>query len=354
MNPRTDPDGRRRRRSSWARRCCGDSGTATPHRRGGGRSVHREVRGGDGTLALGRAAIVPFVDYGTPNQSKKTKVGVRVHEVRKGRIADFKGFDLKPAQRRATPYYVDATFENRGGFALSRNLLRASLEDAGGREYRPTTLVVLGGSFRRCPQPGRSSLQPGRSFDGCSVVLLPDKTPGPAAPASRATSPRTRSTGGPALKRVTLRRRARAAELPRLAARAGRARARRSRARRRAATSSRAERLAERAGEQVAERQQRERAHPVVGATRARARAAGSAAPAPSATTRRTARCRRRRARTRDAAAPTRRAEREQRDRRRPGEVDAHAGGIGRCGRQRMPISAPAIVPRPSAAASTP
>ena len=124
-------------------------------------------------LALGRAAIVPFVDYGTPNQSKKTKVGVRVHEVRKGRIADFKGFNLEPAQRRATPYYVDATFENRGGFALSRNLLRASLEDAGGREYRPTTLVVLGGSFQRCPQGGRSALKPGRSFDGCSVVLLP-------------------------------------------------------------------------------------------------------------------------------------------------------------------------------------
>jgi hypothetical protein len=129
--------------------------------------------GGDGALALGRAAITPFVDYGTPNQDKQTKVGVRVQEVRKGRIADFKGFDLEPAQRRATPYYVDATFENRGGFALSRNLLRASLEDGDGREYRPTTLVVLGGSFRRCPQPARSLLKPGSSFDGCSVVLLP-------------------------------------------------------------------------------------------------------------------------------------------------------------------------------------
>ena len=32
---------------------------------------------------------------------------------------------------------------------------------------------MLGGSFQRCPQAGRSVLQPGRSFDGCSVVLLP-------------------------------------------------------------------------------------------------------------------------------------------------------------------------------------
>ncbi len=173
MNTR-DPAGRRAAALVLGAAGCGDSGTttATTAAATDDPSVAKSARG-DGSLALGRAAIVPFVDYGTPNQSKKTKVGVRVHEVRKGRIADFKGFNLEPAQRRATPYYVDATFENRGGFALSRNLLRASLEDAGGREYRPTTLVVLGGSFRRCPQAGRSALRPGRSFDGCSVVLLP-------------------------------------------------------------------------------------------------------------------------------------------------------------------------------------
>ena len=153
---------------------CGDSGTttATTAAATDDPSVAKSPPS-EAPLALGRAAIVPFVDYGTPNQSKKTNVGVRVQEVRKGKIADFKGFDLEPAQRRATPYYVDATFENRGGFALSRNLLRASLEDAGGREYRPTTLVVLGGSFQRCPQAGHSALRPGRSFDACSVVLLP-------------------------------------------------------------------------------------------------------------------------------------------------------------------------------------
>jgi hypothetical protein len=135
--------------------------------------------GRDGTLALGRAAIAPFVDYGTPNESKPTKVGVRVHKVRKGRIADFKGFKLGAAQRRATPYYVDATFENRGRFALSRNLLQASLENSDGREYRPTTVVLVGGSFQHCPQPSGSVLKPGRSFDGCSVVLLPkDARPG--------------------------------------------------------------------------------------------------------------------------------------------------------------------------------
>lgn len=156
---------------------CGASGTATTTTAKDDPTVAES--GSDGVLALGRGTVAPFVDYGTPNQNKPTKVGVRVHEVRRGKIADFRGFDLEPAQRRATPYYVDATFENRGAFALSRTLLRASLEDADGREYRPTTLVVLGGSFRRCPQAGRAVLKPGRSFDGCSVVLLPkDARPG--------------------------------------------------------------------------------------------------------------------------------------------------------------------------------
>ena len=159
---------------------CGDSGTtATTGSATDDPSVAKSA--GDGVLPLGRGAVAPFVDYGTPNQNKKTKVGVRVHEVRKGRIADFKGFNLEPDQRRSTPYYVDATFENRGGFPLSRNLLRASLEDSDGREYRPSTLVVLGGSFQRCPQPARSALKPGGSFDGCSVVLLQkDARPGRA------------------------------------------------------------------------------------------------------------------------------------------------------------------------------
>jgi hypothetical protein len=155
---------------------CGSSGTATT---AAPDDPSVAKGGGDATLALGRGAIAPFIDYGTANQDKPTKVGVRVHEVRKGRIADFKGFRLKAAQRRATPYYVDATFENRGRFGLSRNLLHASLEDADGREYRPTTLVLLGGSFPDCPQPGGSALKPGRSFDGCAVVFLPkDARPG--------------------------------------------------------------------------------------------------------------------------------------------------------------------------------
>jgi len=124
-------------------------------------------------LPLGRSAVSPYVDYGTANQAKPTEVGVRVHTVRKGRISDFEGFDLDRKQRRSSPYYVEASFKNLGSFALSRSLLRASLEDEDGNEYRPTTVVLIGGTFRRCPEAPRSDLRPGRGFTACSVVMLP-------------------------------------------------------------------------------------------------------------------------------------------------------------------------------------
>jgi hypothetical protein len=128
---------------------------------------------GDGeALALGQRTVSPFVDYG--GREQPTKVGVRVLEVRKGRIGDLKDFNLDRKQRRSVPYYIDAEFENRGAFTLSRNLLRPSVEDRGGREYRPATLIVLGGTFKPCPQSRETKLAPGESFTGCSAVLLPE------------------------------------------------------------------------------------------------------------------------------------------------------------------------------------
>ena len=128
----------------------------------------------DQALALGERAVAPFVDYG--NREQPTKVAVTVRDVRKGRIADLKDFDLKRKQRNSTPYYIDATFENRGEFTVTRHLLRASVEDTDGREYRPATLIVLGGTFKPCPQGRETKLAPGESFTGCAAVLLPRGT----------------------------------------------------------------------------------------------------------------------------------------------------------------------------------
>ena len=133
---------------------------------GGGASVAGDA------LALGKRAVSPFVDYGGARE-QPTKVGVRVLDVRKGQNADLEQFDLDREYRRSVPYYIDAKFENLGAFALSRNLLRASVEDQTGREYRPSTLIVLGGTFKPCPEGSDSKLAPGESFTGCSAVLLP-------------------------------------------------------------------------------------------------------------------------------------------------------------------------------------
>jgi hypothetical protein len=133
------------------------------------RSVDADVEGE--ALPLGERIVAPFVDYG--GREQPTKVGVRVLGVRKGRIGDLKDFNLDRKQRRSVPYYIDAEFENLGGFTLTRHLLRPSVEDGTGREYRPATLIVVGGTFKPCPQGRETKLRPGGSFTGCSAVLLP-------------------------------------------------------------------------------------------------------------------------------------------------------------------------------------
>lgn len=125
----------------------------------------------DQTQALGERAVAPFVDYG--NRETPTKVAVSVLDVREGRTADLKDFDLDRKHRRSIPYYIDAKFENLGDFTITRHLLRASVEDTDGREYRPATLIVLGGTFKPCPQGRETKLRPGESFTDCAAVLLP-------------------------------------------------------------------------------------------------------------------------------------------------------------------------------------
>ena len=116
-----------------------------------------------------------------------------------------------------------------------------------------------------------------------------------------------------------------------------------------------AERVAQRPGQHVADREQDERAHPVVRRTRARACAAGCARRAPSPTRCRTAPGRRRPAANGGTQHRQRRAEREQRPS-RPATASVHRKPtrIGCSGRQRKPSSAPSTVPAPIAAASRP
>jgi hypothetical protein len=126
----------------------------------------------DGVLALGTRAEADYVEY-LGAEPKKTKLGVNVVKVRKGKISDLKDFNLDAKQKKTVPYYVDAKFENLGKVALTRHLIQPSIEDRDGTEYRPIQLIVLSGSFKPCPEYSDAKLKPGESFTGCSPILLP-------------------------------------------------------------------------------------------------------------------------------------------------------------------------------------
>jgi hypothetical protein len=98
---------------------------------------------------------------------------VTVLRVRKGKIADFKGFNLDAKQKAAVPYYVDVKYENLGNLKLQRFLMDPSIEDSDGQEYKPINLIIINGTFKPCPNPSKSRLLPGKSFTLCAPVLLP-------------------------------------------------------------------------------------------------------------------------------------------------------------------------------------
>jgi hypothetical protein len=127
---------------------------------------------GGGVMPLGKRAVTDYIDY-TGAEPKKSKLGVTVVKVRKGKISDLKDFDLDAKQKKTVPYYIDAKYENLGKFALTRHLIEPSIEDRDGEEFRPIQLIVLSGTFKPCPEYSDAKLKPGESFSGCSPVLLP-------------------------------------------------------------------------------------------------------------------------------------------------------------------------------------
>jgi hypothetical protein len=114
-------------------------------------------------LAIGTRVVAPYTVYGTTaaSQSQKTTVGVTVKKVRRGKISDFKDFNLDAKQKQTTPYFIDVKYENLGTLKLQRFLMDPSIEDSDGQEYKPINLIVVGGTFKPCPNPSRSRLLPG-------------------------------------------------------------------------------------------------------------------------------------------------------------------------------------------------
>jgi hypothetical protein len=134
-----------------------------------------DVSAAGDTLALGKRVVAPYVVYASKVGGKEqhTKLAVTVLRVRKGKISDFKDFNLDKAQKRTVPYYVETKFENLGNLNLKRFLLDPSIEDSDGQEYKALTLIVLSGTFKKCPKPSDAKLHGGQSFTLCSPILVP-------------------------------------------------------------------------------------------------------------------------------------------------------------------------------------
>ena len=130
-------------------------------------------------LALGAEAVVQHQIAGT--QDPPTTIGITVTAVRKGTQAELEaaGFNLDPEEKTATPYYVDARFENQGQNPIKRQLL-VGLEDEDGQLLSRTTVIDFGGEpFEKCPSVGtEGELAPGQSYEDCSLFLVPEgRTP---------------------------------------------------------------------------------------------------------------------------------------------------------------------------------
>ena len=128
------------------------------------------------TLALGTRVVAPYVVYGKSGAAQHTRLGVTVVKIRKGKISDFKDFNLDAKQKKTTPYFVDVKYENLGKLKLQRFLMDPAIEDPDGQEYKPLNLIILSGTFKKCPQPSRSRLRAGQSFTLCAPFLLPKGT----------------------------------------------------------------------------------------------------------------------------------------------------------------------------------
>jgi hypothetical protein len=136
------------------------------------------VTGRDGAKPhpLGTEIVVGHTDVSGGPPGVRTRIGLTVLAVRKGTQQELaaNGLEVEPEDRTATPYYVDARFANRGPNAVERNL-GVGLEDSEGNRIPSTLLFGFGDEpFEPCPRIAEGTLEPGQSYESCTLVLVPD------------------------------------------------------------------------------------------------------------------------------------------------------------------------------------
>jgi hypothetical protein len=132
--------------------------------------------GGGSTLAVGQEAVVEHTQNTGGSSAPKTTLGVTVLKITKGTQAELKegGFTLDPEEQEATPYYVDARYENQGSQAV-KDVPDVSLEDQDGNLITGTVIISLGGPpFEKCPKNDDDDLAAGESQESCTLFLVPD------------------------------------------------------------------------------------------------------------------------------------------------------------------------------------
>jgi hypothetical protein len=136
------------------------------------------LTGGDGAKPhpLGTEVVVGHTDVSGGQPGVRTRIGLTVLAVRKGTQQELRanGLRVDPEDESATPYYVEARFANKGPNAVKRNLT-VGLEDSDGNLIPSTLVFGLGDEpFEPCPTIAEGTLQPGESYESCTLVLVPD------------------------------------------------------------------------------------------------------------------------------------------------------------------------------------
>ena len=121
-------------------------------------------------LKVGETATVGFA----PNAKRSTALRLKVRRIYQGRISDLSRYDLAPAFRASTPYYVKAGVANVGDGQIGRSAIPLwGLGD-------DNTLIGASGfttSFTKCPSRALPrSFGKGASTRTCLMFLAPKGT----------------------------------------------------------------------------------------------------------------------------------------------------------------------------------
>jgi hypothetical protein len=124
---------------------------------------------------LGTEVEVGHVEYNDGQRAVSTQIGLAVLGVRKGSQQQLAAHGLRVGadDRDATPYYIDARFSNKGPNAVKRNL-NVGLEDSDGKLVRWTLILGDTQTFEPCRNLTEGVLEPGESYESCTLVLVPE------------------------------------------------------------------------------------------------------------------------------------------------------------------------------------